>query len=289
MPEDRGKTYLLTAIDRYTRWPEAFAIPNQTAETVAEALYEGWVARFGCPTTVTTDRGSQFESRLLERLHTLLGSNRIRTTAYHPSSNGMVERFHRSLKAALKASPHGWTRALPSALLGLRASVKEDLGCTAADLLYGATLVLPGELLGATSNEVVPREADFASQLKDTMNALVPVPPKQQPPGRQVFVHKDLADCTHVFLRIDRVRGPLAPPYEGPFEVLSRSPKVFVIRIRGKSESVSIDRLKPAFTEAPHAVDDQPVVTLHVNPAPTYTTRAGRRVRFPAGFQNYRD
>ena len=71
----------------------------------------------------------------------------IRTTTYHPSSNGLVERFHRQLKAGLKSSldPTHWTEALPMVLLGIRTSLKHDIGCCAAELVYGTTLRLPGE------------------------------------------------------------------------------------------------------------------------------------------------
>ena len=85
LPPSKGYSYLLTCIDRFTRWPEAIPIHNITAETVAEAFVTSWVAHFGVPSTVTTDRGSQFESALWERLMHLLGTKRIRTTAYRSS------------------------------------------------------------------------------------------------------------------------------------------------------------------------------------------------------------
>ena len=106
LPPSQGYTYLLTCIDRYTRWPEAIPLSTITSEAVAQAFITGWISRFGVPSTIVTDRGRQFESRLWNNLMALLGTKRSRTTSYHPQANGMVERFHRQLKAALKAQPN---------------------------------------------------------------------------------------------------------------------------------------------------------------------------------------
>ena len=94
LPPSRGFTYLLTCVDRFTRWPEAIPLTAITAEAVAQAFLSGWISRFGVPSTIITDRGRQFESQLWTNLMSLLGSRRARTTAYHPQTNGMVERFH---------------------------------------------------------------------------------------------------------------------------------------------------------------------------------------------------
>ena len=89
----------MTCIDRFTRWPEAIPISDITAESIAQAFITNWIARFGVPHVVTTDRGKQFESHPFASLTNFLGTTRIRTTAYHPIANGLVERFHRQLKS----------------------------------------------------------------------------------------------------------------------------------------------------------------------------------------------
>ena len=83
----------------------------------------------------------------------LLGLKRMCTTAYYPSSNSLVERFHRQLQALLKAhaDPSHWSEKLPLVFLGILLVLKEDLHCTAAELVYGTTLCLPSEFFNSTS------------------------------------------------------------------------------------------------------------------------------------------
>lgn len=174
LPPSRGFTYLLTCVDRYTRWPEAIPLTSITADSVAQALLQGWIARFGVPATIVTDRGRQFESKLWSSLMSLLGIYRARTTSYHPQSNGMVERLHRQLKAALKAQPNpdSWMDSLPLVLLGIRSALKVDIGCTAAEMVYGTTLRLPGEFFTPTTPDSVPDPSDYTSRLKTRMSSV---------------------------------------------------------------------------------------------------------------------
>ncbi|GBM30170.1 hypothetical protein AVEN_134213-1 [Araneus ventricosus] len=116
-------TYLLTCVDRFTRWPEAFPIPDQSVDTIARTFLLGWISRFEVPEKVTSDRGTNFQSNLFSSLSKFLSVERTRTTAYHPQSNAAVEIFHRHLKSALMAHlPENWLDALPLVLLGIRSS-----------------------------------------------------------------------------------------------------------------------------------------------------------------------
>ena len=216
-PTCKGYSYLLTCVDRFTRWPEAIPLVDITASTVAHAFISGWIARFGTPSTITTDRGAQFESELWNQLMRLLGTTRIRTTAYHPAANGLVERLHRQLKAGLSTAPRNqWMDTLPLVLLGIRSAFKEDLQCTTAELVYGTTLRLPGEFFDTTSNSTLPDQHAYVSRLRNTMQHIQPVPTSHHA-TRSTHVSKDLSTCTHVFIRHDAIRKSLQPPYDGPF------------------------------------------------------------------------
>ena len=111
----------------------------------------------------------------------LLGSKRI-TTAYHPIANGLVERFHRQLKGALKASPDptNWVDMLPMVLLGIRTSLKQDLKGSTAELVYGTTLRLPGDFFQSTNLQLDP--ATYVTQLQKAMQQLQSPKVRQQTP-----------------------------------------------------------------------------------------------------------
>ena len=217
LPPSQGFRYLLTVIDRFTRWPEAIPISDITAPTVAQAFVHGWISRFGTPSMVTTDRGRQFESTLWKHLMQILGSTHTRTTAYHPAANGLIEHFHRQLKASLKAcqNPSHWVDSLPLVLLGVRTALKEDLGCSTAELVYGTTLRLPGEYFCPIQKDSLAGPAEYVVGLREAMQWLKATPTQKQP-GPKIHVSKDLSSTTHVFIRQDAVRKPLQQPYSGP-------------------------------------------------------------------------
>ncbi|MES9975560.1 MAG: reverse transcriptase domain-containing protein, partial [Candidatus Thiodiazotropha sp.] len=248
LPPSRGAIYLLTIIDRFSRWPEAIPLTDCSSETVSRAFLERWVAQHGCPLTVTTDRGSHFEGKF-DHLLKVLGTRHARTTAYHPAANGLVERFHRQLKSSLRAHADGsWQESLPMVLLSLRTVVKQDLQTSAAHLMYGCALRLPAELVAP--KPIGHFEYDnYVQRLQDHMRHLRPAIERTQ--EKSIYIPRDLRVSSHVFVRTDSVRSPLQTPYTGPFPVVSRGDKTFTIDRLGRREVVSIDRLKPAFLEEP--------------------------------------
>ena len=268
-----GCRYCVTIIDRCTKWPEAVPVTDITAEQVAKALYESWITRFGCPLRISTDQGRQFESLLFQSLMKKFGIRRIRTTAYHPQSNGQIERWHRTMKAALMArgATNQWTEELPAVLLGLRTALRNSNNLSPAMMTYGTTLRLPSDFIVPSKTDI--NENDYVRRLMETMASVRSVP-RSNNSHTEPFIHKDLGTCTHVFVRNDTVRSPLTPPYEGPYEIIKRYDKFFKIKLPLRTSVISLDRLKPAYIynephcEVQHSEANQP-----------YTTRSGRVVK----------
>ena len=98
---DRGNRFLLVAMDYFSKWPEAYALSNQEAKTVAEVLVSEFVSRFGVPLEIHSDQGTNFESAVFREMCSLLDIKKTRTTPLHPQSDGMVERYNRTLKTQL--------------------------------------------------------------------------------------------------------------------------------------------------------------------------------------------
>lgn len=254
LPSSRNYKFCLTIIDRFTRWSEAIPIPDMTADTIAQTFLATWIARFGAPATLTTDRGTQFESQLFTALAHLIGTKKIHTTTYHPASNGIIERWHRTLKAAImcQTTSRQWVDTLPLILLGLRASFKKDINASSAELVYGTPLRLPGEFFTDIKSSE-PRL--FLENLRQTMRQIRPTPIEHHHKAKPFF-HKSLTSYSHVFIRVDAHRKPLESPYEGPFEIIQRTTdRVFLVNVNGKATSISTERLKPAFIEKLAPID----------------------------------
>ena len=247
LPVSQGMKYLFTIIDRFTRWPEAIPIPDAHASTCAEALVHHWISRFGVPEDITSDRGSQFISTLWAECNKLLGIDSHTTTAYHPQANGLVERFHRQLKAAIKArtTNSNWYTEIPIVLLGIRTSWRVDPGCSPAELVYGSTLRIPGEFIQSPDPRANVPDSTYVKHLQDTMRSLRSQAPSfhGQP---STYVPSDLSSTGYVYVRVDSHRHPFQRPYDGPFRIVDTNEKYFTLDIKGRLEKISIDRLKTA-------------------------------------------
>lgn len=283
LPLCQNYRYVLTCIDRFTRWTEAIPLVDITAASVASAFLSIWISRYGVPAYITTDQGRQFESALFREFSRLLGAKVAHTTPYHPQSNGQIERWHRTLKAAIKSyKSQNWVEALPIVMMGLHSAVIQDIGFSSAEMVFGKNIRLPGEIF----DSVKPKYTDnWIEEFLSAMDQFKPTPAIRHG-NHQYFVPTDLMNCSHVFVRIDAVRKPLQPPYEGPFRVISRTDKIFKINQNGIEKVISIDRLRPAYILSeydPIQEHDNNSNSQELSKTQTRTLRSGRKVTFAPG------
>ena len=101
LPLSNGNKHIPVIGDHFTKWYEAKPLPDQTADTTANALADHWISRFGCTHSLHIDQGRNLESNLFEQLFQILEKNKTRITPYHPQSNAVIERMIKTLQNML--------------------------------------------------------------------------------------------------------------------------------------------------------------------------------------------
>lgn len=259
-------------IDRHTSWVEATPLRNITTKEVIGAFTRDWVSRYGVPITLISDQGTQFESYTFNELCKYFGIDKKRTTAWHPQANGKIERWHRTLKNSLRAHSENanstWLHDLPMILLSLRNCIIADTNNSPAQLVYGHSTRIPGDFIFETPMK------DTYQNIQDIRNCINKLRPRSNKDyGKHYsYVNADLRSTKNVWLR-QEVRTTLDNPYKGPYRVIERNDKTFVIDIDGINKRVSIDRLKPAYTYNHLEKKDQVANHSHTNTTLRQSTR----------------
>ena len=174
---------------------------------------------------------------------------------------------------------------LPITLLGIRSAWRVEPDCSPAELVYGTTLLLPGEFLNSADARSAQPSSNFLQRLQASMRSALPPPPCYHG-SRTSHVPTNLGTTGYVYVRCDARRSPLQRPYSGPYNIIHQHAKRFTLNINGRSVNVSIDRLKTAFV-AP--LTDSPTNTSSTSqePQPPATTRSGRIIREPDRFLDH--
>ena len=152
LPEtDDGNKYILVVSDYYTKWTQAIALPNQLAQTVADKLMIEFFSVFGMPKVLHSDQGRNFESHLFRQLCELLGIEKTRTTPFRPQSDGLVERYNRTIQAMLKSfvneNRNDWDQHLPYLCMAYRSTPHESTGCSPNLMMFGQENDLPLDII----------------------------------------------------------------------------------------------------------------------------------------------
>ena len=160
---NHGHQWILTCIDSFTKWAEAFPLRTKEAEPIAKILVERVFSRFGIPLSILSDQGKEVDGRIMNEVCRLFGIEKLRTTPYKPSTN-QVERFHRTLNSILAktVSEHqkDWDMQLPFALAAYRATRHRSTGYTPNFLVLGRETRAPPDLIYGTPEDEHPEEYD---------------------------------------------------------------------------------------------------------------------------------
>ncbi len=235
--------YIFTIIDHTSKWMEAVPLSDTSAAACAKALTFTWISRFGVPETITSDRGAQFTSNLRFNLCEMLHISHRQTPAYHPESNGAVERLYRRLKDGLRtrAAAATWSEELPFVLLGLQAQPREDTGLSPAEAVFGAPIVLPNEFL---QNEEMPVDAIIKNFSKTLHVPAVSLPRHNSNAQLPDELPGDLLSAPLVWVCRGGVIPSLQPLYDSPYTVLRCGLRSFTIRVGARDEVIAVSRLK---------------------------------------------
>ena len=306
----KGNVYILTAVDHFTKWVEMFPMKNQEAATVAKILVDRVFCVHGCPLQILTDRGPNFESHLFREICDRLAIDKIRTTAYQPSTNGGIERFHGTMHSMIakwvQANQRDWDEKLPAVAFAYRTSEHEATGFSPYFLMHGREARIPADLVYGPPPDEPEANHDFVAEQQATLREAFDLTRQQL--GKAASRRKrtyDLRARPQTFSVGEKV-WCLVPRrrqgryrkwqclYEGPFRVTKvLGPVSYLIQRTARSRpwTVHVDKLKPCPAPEPDGWNDpepsqaaSPPSATDSPDAPPSVDRPRRTIRLPARY-----
>lgn len=238
-----GYKFALTVIDRYSRMPMAAPMTSQSTKAAIAQLIKHWIAVFGLPRIITADNGGAFTSDEWKQFVQKYNIQMNYITAYHPQSNGMVERMHRQLKESITAADcRDWPGQLSWTLLQMRNAKGQDIPYSPNQMAFGGDTRQPMDLTG---DQTPVSRLEFVEAQQD-----LEIPPPI--PGRWhsdnvPFLPKPKDKTPQVYVRKAKKKS-LRDAYIGPLEAVEWSDKTVTVQIGNRNKVVTIDRIKPART-----------------------------------------
>ena len=267
----RGNRYIVVFMDYFTKWAEAFAVPDQQAPTIARLLVDNIVCRHGVPEELLSDRGANFLSDLILEMCRILGIKKLNTSGYHPQTDGLVEKFNSTLLGMMSKCSDSksleWDQQLSTLLFAYRSMVQESTKESPFFLLYGRDPRLPTEsVLGTTREAYLVDLEDYRSEFLITLAraqklALENIRKAQE---KQKFYDRAarspkyrLGDRVMVYMPGD-VAGKdwkLARPYHGPYRITGLTPTNAEVQLIEKPSNptlfVALGRVRRCYPEIP--------------------------------------
>lgn len=272
-PSRNGNRKIIVVTDYMSKWAIARAVKQENEYEVADMLIEDVFFQFGIPDVVLSDRGNSFRTKLMREIYDEFQSRHITTTAYHPQTNGLTERFNKTLGIMLSmyvSEKHNdWDEYLKYVVFAYNTTRQSSTGFSPYYLLYGLNARLPVDL--DDPNPDMPMSERYerlheARELAISANEVAQGNQKKYYDRNRYIQTFNEGDLVLVY----RTRGYIGQtskfihPYEGPFKVLRRnSDLVYLVKCmnpdltRRKEELVHVSRMKPYYTRDNEERDSQ--------------------------------
>ena len=292
-----GNRFLLVMTDYATRYPEVFPLKTVRARTVAWCLIQLF-SRVGFPKVILTDQGSNFMSKLLKQVYKLLGIKGIRTTPYHPQTDGLVERFNQTLKQMLRKFVNetgtDWDQWLPYLLFAYREVPQASTGFSPFELLYcrevrGPLSLLKDTWVGGQESVETKNIVAYVLQMREKLENMTKLAHEnmEEAQRRQKtwYDHKARARSFNpgdkVLVMLPSEASKLLAKWQGPFEVVQKlGPTTYEVASPGERRSRRVlhinllkewhERTKSEVLMIRHVEDEEEVNEQYL-PAPSHT------------------
>lgn len=282
-PSKSGNRYLVVFSDYLTRWPEAFAVPTIDAPVIAKLFVNEILGRHGAPRTLLSDRGQNFMSILIREVCRLVNTEKVNTTAYHPQTDGLVERFNgtlvQSISMYVSSNQRDWDEHLQSVLFAYRVSPSETTGESPFYLLYGREPRLPMDVSLLAPSDLSPSiAAQRARIVQHIEEAQELARTNIQSAQQRMKLHYDQTATTHEFELGQKVwvytpktrKGlsrKLLHTWHGPYRIIKKlSPAHYLLRTATNNRvttTVHVNRMKPYFDPNDRPIQGPPDDDIH--------------------------
>ncbi|HVI21389.1 MAG TPA: DDE-type integrase/transposase/recombinase [Bacillus sp. (in: firmicutes)] len=230
----KGNRYILVMTDYLTKWPEAEAMKEATADNVIQFIYEKVICRHGCPKIILSDRGAHFRNKLVDGLCEKFKVKHKLSSPYHPETNGLVERFNRTLcesLAKVSEKENEWDKHIESVLFAYRTAKHNTTKRTPFFMVYGREAILPIENLEINEdfgqNAIMRRTYELIELTEERSKALRRIEISQ---GQQKRRHDDKIKRETILKIGDKVllkdaakekqwSGKLSSKWKGPYYI----------------------------------------------------------------------
>ena len=259
---NQGNSYILVIGDYFTRWMDAYPMPDQQAETTASKLVNEFISKFGVPLEIHSDQGRNFESQLFQEMCRVLEIKKTRSTPYRPQSNGLIERFNRTLgkmvRSFVDSNKQDWDVHIPLLTAAYRSTVHPSTGFTPNKLMLGREVNLPVDIIFPRKLPPPHEELhEYVAEMRDRMEECfelarecLSMTAERQKRDYDTRACENMYGLGQLVYKRSPVRKKLELPWEGPYLVLS-SLGSSLYRVTNKKKALILhhDLLKPYTSE----------------------------------------